>query len=70
MNKTLKIIGIAIVVIAASIAIFWTIEKGVERQEKYECYKWQYEAGQYENYYLADWQKLQCYHYNIDINAN
>lgn len=47
--------------------LFFTF--GLEISEKQECIKWQEQAEQYPNYYITEWQFLQCKHYDIEINT-
>jgi hypothetical protein len=72
MNDIIKIIILLIIGTATLGAFMLLIEWGTERQEQYECQKWQVEAKEYadKGYFLADWQKAQCQHYGIEINAN
>lgn len=42
---------------------------GIDRQEKMECEFWQTEATQYPQYYLTHWQKDQCDHFGVSIEA-
>ncbi len=53
--------------ICLAVLFLFAFEKGLEKQEKYECLKWQEEAEQYKDYYLLDWQKEQCDYYNIEV---
>jgi len=46
-----------------------SISKGMEKSEKASCLKWQTEATRYPGYYLTEWQKKQCDHYGIEIDA-
>jgi len=39
------------------------------KQEQIECIKWQKQAQEFENYYLLGWQKEQCDHWGIEIDA-
>ena len=36
------------------------ISKGFDRQEKWECQKWQQQAENFEGFYWTDWQIEQC----------
>jgi len=72
MNEIVKFIILLIVGLIGLGAFMLLIEWGTEKQEQYECQKWQTEAKEYadKGYFLADWQKAQCQHYGIEINAN
>ena len=72
MNKGHSITETAITVVILIIlfAVFLIgLGKALDAHEQVECYKWQQQASQFEGYYLTDWQKQQCDHHNIIINA-
>lgn len=54
----LGLIAIAFVMLG-----LWALTVGLERQERYECRKWQAETSKLQGYYLTDWQKKQCERY-------
>lgn len=60
-----KIILLLVVIVGIVSLIFY----GVKKTEKYECQLWSTQAKEYPNYYITQWQKNQCDHYNIDIGA-
>jgi len=60
------IISIVIVIVLV-LAIGITVEYGIRKAEIRECKIWRQEAKIYDNYYLTDWQREQCQHYNINI---
>ena len=65
--KLLKIvvgIGLATIVIGL---VMVALEYGVNKTEQNECHKWNQEAQEYPGYYLADWQKEQCLHHEIEV---
>ena len=43
--------------------------KGVDKHEVVECLKWQEQAEIYPNFYLTEWQKMQCDYHEITIEA-
>ena len=43
------------------------LEMGIEKQEKFECYQWQKQAKEFPGFYLTEWQREQCEHYNIKV---
>lgn len=53
----------------AGIAFGYIVSGSLNESEKIECLKWQREAGQYHGYYLLAWQKAQCDHRGITIDA-
>lgn len=63
----------ALVLIMAVGVIFLTallfMGKGFDGQEKFECYQWQNQSKNYDNFYLTKWQKEQCDHWSIQIDA-
>ena len=58
-----------IVCLIIGVAVAFAFLKGVEKQEKVECLKWQEEAKIYDDYYITKWQDEQCRHYGIKIDA-
>jgi uncharacterized alpha/beta hydrolase family protein len=42
---------------------------GVKNEEKVNCHTWQIQAKEYPGFYLTQWQKDQCDHYDITIDA-
>jgi hypothetical protein len=42
---------------------------GVDKNEQYECYRWQEQSWKFNQFYITKWQALQCQHWNIEINA-
>jgi len=54
---------IAIIAITAVMLGLWALGEGIERQERYECEKWQKEASRLQGYYLTEWQVKQCEQY-------
>jgi hypothetical protein len=68
MNIAIKFIGYLLLGVAILATVFITLEWGMERQETYECQKWVLEAGQYQGYYLANWQVEQCKARKIDVS--
>jgi len=47
----------------------WIFLQGIDRDEQRECYQWQSEARDIRGYYLTAWQKEQCDHWKIRIEA-
>lgn len=62
---------VLLVIVLATIFILFLMatSKGLSGYEEYECQKWQAEAKMYEGYFLAEWQKAQCDHYQVKIEA-
>jgi len=56
-----------ITIIIILILTLLVAEKGLEKQERAECLKWQKWAQKYPGFYLTEWQKQQCKRYNIKI---
>ena len=54
---------IAVIAITAVMLGLWALGAGLERQERYECKKWQAEASKLHGYYLTEWQEAQCSQY-------
>lgn len=67
--KLYEILLLAIVLVFISILFFVATDKGFSGYEVYECKKWQAEAKTYQGYFLAGWQRAQCDHYQIEIEA-
>lgn len=60
----------AILITTIAFAIFGSLAYiGVDRNERMECEYWQNEATRYPSYYLTRWQKDQCDHYGVSIEA-
>ena len=61
----------ALIVVILIVISFSILNYSVIQSEKQECYQWQKEAKEIrkEIYYLVGWQKEQCDHYGITINA-
>jgi hypothetical protein len=72
MNQIIKFIILLITGLVILALFLWMMEWGMERQEQYECQKWQTESEQYadKGYFLPKWSVDQCNHYGIEINAN
>lgn len=59
---------IGIIIFLGVLAMVYTLELGVERQEKIECVKWQNQAKEIRmGWYATDWQKTQCAKYGISL---
>ena len=60
--------------ICATIIIFtlalWAIKIGIEKQERNECKKWQYEATRFQGYYLTENQIDQCKSLGLPITIS
>ena len=49
-------------------ALLWRVfSVGLEKYEKSECFKWQEQAQKHPSFYLVEWQKAQCDHYQIKV---
>lgn len=57
------------VLLAFIFGFIFALGVGVKKTEIAECEVWQLEAVRYPGYFLAGWQKNQCDHYGIQINA-
>ncbi len=69
MKKILKIILSTIIIIALLIIFFKAAEGGLEKMERIECLRWQETAKTIPGFWLTPWQKAQCDHWGIEINA-
>ena len=65
MNKLIT--ATALIILAT--ATFFVIGEGLNRHEIAECLEWQQWSEEYEGFYLAEWQKEQCDHHGIAIDA-
>lgn len=64
MNKLL----LSVTAFFLAIAAFYIIETGVERQEKAECWEWEFQANAIGMAWTApDWSHQQCERYNIQL---
>lgn len=61
------IVGLTIIAVAAALATAVTF--GLNKSELNECQKWQQQAGAIQGFFITQWQKDQCDHYQIEINA-
>ena len=66
MIKKITITAIAIVLI---ITLMLIAEKALQNHEKTECIKWQGWAQEYPNFYMAQWQKDQCDHHQVEVEV-
>lgn len=69
MEKISTIIALAIVIVGTGAIILMGANGAMSGQEEFECNQWQSQAKTYENFYITKWQKAQCDHYNITIEA-
>lgn len=62
---------VLLVIVLATIFILFLMatNNGLSGYEKYECERWQAEAKTYKGYFLTGWQKAQCDHYRVQIEA-
>jgi len=69
MNEIVKFIILLIVGLIGLGAFMLLIEWGTEKQEQYECQKWQTEAGKYadKGWFAADWQYKQCSRWGLNL---
>ena len=51
-----------------SIGVFG-VYHGINKTEFAECVKWQDQSQKYPGYYITEWQKQQCDHQGVDIDA-
>lgn len=65
MKTTLKIAAIAL----ATIAFAAALNAGLNKQEEVDCYTWQKQAKEYQNFYLTTWQAEQCEAHGIEVDA-
>lgn len=61
--KTGFVVGLVMFI---SFAAFYA---GLQRQERYECYMWKFQAEEYTDFYLTQWQADQCAAHKIAVNA-
>ena len=47
----------------------WYAIQALNAEEHTDCYKWQQQAKNYEDFYLTKQDKAQCDRWNIKINA-
>lgn len=45
----------------------WIVDKGLTRFERTECLKWQEQKKEFVGWYATEWQKDQCYQFDIDL---
>lgn len=64
--STIKDVVVIIILIAATIAMFFY---GMNKSEKAECIKLQEQAGEYANFYITNWQYEMCQKHEIEINV-
>ena len=69
MKKVFLITATILVVICAVGIFFHELGIGIQKEEKNECIKWQQEAKTFPGYYITEWHKMQCDHYEITIDA-
>ena len=71
MEKILKSTLLFVAGLVIILLTFWIASKAIGRSEEVECWKWKQQAIDYKNvgFYLTKWQKAQCDHYRIDIDA-
>lgn len=59
---------IVILVLFVGWGVIPAIDKGVDGSAKFRCYELQRQASQFENFYLASWEKQMCDSFDIMIN--
>ena len=65
----MKVAAITLAFIASVILFGLTINTGLERWEKLECYEWQENAKEYPGFYLTQNESDQCEYLDIEVNA-
>lgn len=65
-DSILKVLAAA-GILAISVLFAWSINTGIEKNEIKECNTWAEQAKTYPKFYLTDWQRQQCDHYNIKV---
>jgi len=71
MNIILKLIFTIVAGLAIFLLLILIASKGISGSEETECLQWKRQAIDYKDvgFYLTGWQKAQCDHYHIDIDA-
>jgi hypothetical protein len=69
MNKTIQFILLLFLGVLFLAGFIIIMEWGMERQEQYECQKWQIEAIEFadKGWSAADWQYQQCSHWGLNL---
>lgn len=65
-----RIIIITVLVIVGVFAFVQIAKTAIEKTEYQECITWQQQGEDYPNFYLLEWQKMQCNHYGIAIKLD
>lgn len=60
---------ISLTFLIAAFVGFWGTQGALAGQEQVECTQWQTQAKTYAGFYLTRWQKEQCGHYHIIVEA-
>jgi hypothetical protein len=68
-ENLLEAIGGAFLIIIFVLIGFVLGQSGLDAHEQYECRVWQQQAEDYPLFYQTGWQKEQCDHHGIIINA-
>lgn len=63
-----NIVGGVCVILGVVLFVF-LLNIDMSRAEVVDCLKWQKEAQEYPNYYLLQWQAMQCEAHDISIDA-
>ena len=56
-----------LIVMAIAGGMFYVADKGIKKNEKNECLKWEEQKQKYPCWYSAEWQVEQCSFYSIDL---
>lgn len=63
---------IVAIIFTSGVVVFFlilVIGGGVQRNATHECKKWADYADSFPNFYLSEWQKKQCDHVGVEVNA-
>lgn len=64
-KETVQVVSV-IAAVAVTYVVFFA---AMNNQEKAECIGWQEEAQTLPDYFITEWQKMQCDAHSIAINA-
>lgn len=67
-SNQMKKISLVLFIVSMVGVSFYTIIKGIDKAEAFECYQLQKQAELFPTFFLTDAQKSQCEAHNIIIN--
>jgi len=65
----MRTILLTIITSALTAGLVVALSHALDKQAYIDCLKWQEQAEQYPNFYLAEWQAKQCRSLQVEINA-